>query len=175
MRCLIFAVLVACVICGNMDKYYQRVGKKFLAEKEKEEGVQKLPSGMLIKILKEGKGKKSPKVDDQCDVHYRGTLKDGTEFDSSYKRGEPTQFAPNQVIKGWTEALQLMCEGDKWELYIPQELAYGASGSPPNIPPYTPLIFEIELIKVNAKGKKCQKAKDDLEKKLAEAKASDEM
>merc|ERR1719210_584297 len=84
-----------------------------------------------------------------CDCHYAGRLIDGTEFDSSYKRGEPTKFAPNQVIKGWTEAMQLMVEGDKWEMYIPMELAYGPDGKPPKIPPAAALIFEMEIIKID--------------------------
>ena len=116
----LFSATVLCLFAlanaGNMDKYNQRTGRKFLAEKEKEDSVNKLPSGMLFKVLKKGDGGKSPGPSDQCDVHYSGTLRDGTKFDSSYDRGSPTAFAPNQVIKGWTEALQLMCEGDKWQV-----------------------------------------------------------
>jgi FKBP-type peptidyl-prolyl cis-trans isomerase FklB len=109
--------------------------------------VHKLPSGMLYRVLKSGKtgGKKSsPNVGDSCEVTYAGKLKDGTPFDSG-----TTSFAPNQVIKGWTEALQLMCEGDKWELFIPYDMAYGERGSPPKIPPFNPLVFEVELHKVH--------------------------
>jgi len=91
-------------------------------------------------------------VNSPCLCHYAGTLIDGTEFDSSYSRGEPTTFAPNQVIGGWTEAMQLMVEGDKWELYIPSDLAYGDRGSPPKIPGDSALVFTIEMIEI--KGEK---------------------
>ena len=96
---------------------------------------------------------------------YSGTLRDGTPFDSG-----TTSFAPNQVIAGWTEAMQLMCEGDKWELYIPYDLAYGEYGSPPKIPPFSPLVFEIEIHKVLSGGKSCAVAKEGITKKLAEGK-----
>jgi FKBP-type peptidyl-prolyl cis-trans isomerase FklB len=99
--------------------------------------------------LRAGTGK-TPTIDSPCDCHYRGTLIDGTEFDSSYKRGQPLTFAPNQVIKGWTEAMQLMKEGGKWELYIKSELAYGDRGAGRQIPPGAALIFELELL--NVKG-----------------------
>eukprot|EP00670_Eutreptiella_braarudii_P017747 CAMPEP_0174364284 /NCGR_PEP_ID=MMETSP0811_2-20130205/72251_1 /TAXON_ID=73025 ORGANISM="Eutreptiella gymnastica-like, Strain CCMP1594" /NCGR_SAMPLE_ID=MMETSP0811_2 /ASSEMBLY_ACC=CAM_ASM_000667 /LENGTH=139 /DNA_ID=CAMNT_0015503769 /DNA_START=50 /DNA_END=466 /DNA_ORIENTATION=- len=103
-------------------------GLKYLEAKALEKGVTKLPSGLLYKVLKEGSpGGKSPEVNSPCDCHYQGTLMDGTVFDSSYKRGQPTTFAPNQVVKCWTEAMQLMKEGDKWELTCPSELAYGES------------------------------------------------
>merc|ERR1719240_1731192 len=133
-------------------------GLKFLAEKEKEEGVKKLPSGLLYKVLKKGEGKEHPLKDTPCDCHYQGTLIDGKEFDSSYKRGQPTTFAPNQVIKGWTEAMQLMVEGDKWEMYIPSDLGYGAGGSPPKIPGGAALIFTMEIIKI-----KCDKKMKEVE------------
>eukprot|EP00927_Polykrikos_kofoidii_P045791 TRINITY_DN398_c0_g1_i1.p1 TRINITY_DN398_c0_g1~~TRINITY_DN398_c0_g1_i1.p1 ORF type:complete len:162 (+),score=38.32 TRINITY_DN398_c0_g1_i1:73-558(+) len=126
-------------------------GTKFLAEKAAEEGVVKLPSGLLYKVLKKGEGTHHPTADSPCDCHYRGTLTDGKEFDSSYKRGEPTSFAPNQVIKGWTEAMQLMVEGDKWEMYIPSDLAYGDRGAGGVIPGKAALIFEMELIKIKGK------------------------
>eukprot|EP00286_Rhodomonas_abbreviata_P017937 CAMPEP_0181326162 /NCGR_PEP_ID=MMETSP1101-20121128/21334_1 /TAXON_ID=46948 /ORGANISM="Rhodomonas abbreviata, Strain Caron Lab Isolate" /LENGTH=152 /DNA_ID=CAMNT_0023434563 /DNA_START=87 /DNA_END=545 /DNA_ORIENTATION=- len=148
-----------------MTKYYKRTGAKYLEEKAKEEGIQKLPSGMLFRVLKEGKGgkkSKSPNVSDPCKVTYAGKLKDGTPFDSG-----TTTFAPNQVIKGWTEALQLMCEGDKWELHIPYDMAYGERGSPPKIPPFNPLVFEVELHEVQSGGKPCSEAKAELQKKLS--------
>merc|ERR1711935_377895 len=105
--------------------------------------------GLQYKVLKEAPaGAKSPLVGTPCSCHYRGTLIDGTEFDSSYKRGDPTTFAPSQVIKGWTEAMQLMGEGDKWEMYIPSDLAYGEGGSPPKIPGGSALIFRMEIIKI---------------------------
>merc|ERR1711988_1405797 len=124
-------------------------GTKYLAENKNKEGVITLPSGLQYKVLKKGSGAHHPTVDSSCECHYEGTLIDGTEFDSSYKRGSPTSFAPNQVIKGWTEAMQLMVEGDKFELYIPSDLAYGESGSPPKIPGGSALIFRMEIIKIN--------------------------
>ena len=106
------------------------------------------PNQIKIKIeITPGTGK-TPTIDSPCDCHYRGTLIDGTEFDSSYKRGQPLSFAPNQVIKGWTEAMQLMKEGGKWELYIKSELAYGDRGAGRQIPGGAALIFELELLAV---------------------------
>jgi FKBP-type peptidyl-prolyl cis-trans isomerase FklB len=99
-------------------------------------------------VLEKGQGGFHPKVGTPCLCHYAGTLIDGTEFDSSYSRGEPTTFAPNQVIKEWTEAMQMMVEGDKWELYIPSDLAHGDRGSPPKIPGDSALVFTIEMIEV---------------------------
>eukprot|EP00401_Gymnodinium_catenatum_P076728 CAMPEP_0117536112 /NCGR_PEP_ID=MMETSP0784-20121206/41283_1 /TAXON_ID=39447 /ORGANISM="" /LENGTH=332 /DNA_ID=CAMNT_0005332661 /DNA_START=72 /DNA_END=1070 /DNA_ORIENTATION=- len=122
---------------------------KFLEENKKKEGVITLASGLQYKVLREGGGLEHPKVSTPCECHYAGTLIDGTEFDSSYSRGKPTTFAPNQVIKGWTEAMQLMVQGDKWEMYIPMEMAYGADGRPPKIPPAAALIFTMEIIKIN--------------------------
>lgn len=106
-----------------------------------------LPSGLQYEVIREGNGKK-PKATDRVRCHYEGTLLDGTLFDSSIKRGEPAVFGVNQVIKGWVEALQLMSEGAKWKLYIPSELAYGVQGAGDMIPPYSTLIFEVELIEV---------------------------
>ena len=108
-------------------------GEAFLEANKAKEGVVTLPSGLQYKVLREGDGAFHPTADSSCSCHYEGTLIDGTEFDSSYGRGQPTSFAPNQVIKGWTEAMQLMVEGDKWEMYIPSDLAYGARGSPPKV------------------------------------------
>jgi FKBP-type peptidyl-prolyl cis-trans isomerase FklB len=124
-------------------------GEAFLAENKKKTGVKTLPSGLQYKVIKEGKGK-SPKDTDTVTVNYRGTFIDGTEFDSSNKRGEPATFAVNGVIKGWTEALTLMKEGAKWQLFIPANLAYAERGAP-GIPPNSTLIFEVELIKIGAK------------------------
>jgi len=123
-------------------------GNKFLAENQKKEGVKALPSGLQFKVIAEGSGK-SPKADDTVTVNYKGTLIDGIEFDSSYKRGQPATFRVNGVIKGWTEALQMMKEASKWQLFIPPELGYGnrATG---RIPPNSTLIFEIELLSVSA-------------------------
>ena len=122
-------------------------GKTFLAENQKKENVKALPSGLQYKVLAEGSGK-TPKADDTVTVNYKGTLIDGTEFDSSYKRGQPATFKVNGVIKGWTEALPLMKEGSKYQLFIPPDLAYGERGAGRNIPPNSTLIFEVELISV---------------------------
>ena len=123
----------------------KREGEEFLAAKELEEGVQKTESGLLYKVIREGKGNK-PAVTDKVRVNYEGKLINGTVFDSSYERGESIVFGVNQVIKGWTEALQLMPVGSEYELYIPYYLAYGERGTGRDIPPYATLIFKVELI-----------------------------
>jgi FKBP-type peptidyl-prolyl cis-trans isomerase FklB len=120
--------------------------KNFLAANGKKEGIKIQPSGLQYKVLTEGSGK-IPKAEDTVTVHYKGTLIDGREFDSSYKRGNPATFQVKGVIKGWTEALQLMREGSKWQLFIPPELGYGERGSG-SIPPNSTLIFEVELLTV---------------------------
>ncbi len=125
----------------------KKEGEAFLEANKKKEGVKTLPSGLQYKVITEGTGK-SPKATDTVTVNYRGTLVDGTEFDSSYKRGQPATFPVNGVIKGWTEALQLMKEGAKWELFIPPDLAYGERGAGNVIGPDSTLIFEVELISV---------------------------
>ncbi len=122
-------------------------GEKFLTENATKEGVKTLPSGLQYKVLTEGTGR-TPKESDMVQTHYRGTLINGTEFDSSYKRNQPAEFPVNRVIAGWTEALQLMKEGSKWELYVPYAMAYGEQGRPPQIPPFSVLTFEVELIKI---------------------------
>jgi FKBP-type peptidyl-prolyl cis-trans isomerase len=122
-------------------------GEAFLAENAKKEGVKVLPSGLQYRVIKEGTGKQ-PTKSDTVSVHYKGTLIDGREFDSSYKRGEPAEFGVTQVIKGWTEILQLMKEGAKYEVYIPWQLAYGAQGAGGLIGPHETLVFEVELLKV---------------------------
>jgi FKBP-type peptidyl-prolyl cis-trans isomerase FklB len=121
-------------------------GETFLAANKKKDGVVTLPSGLQYRILKTGDGPK-PTASQTVKCHYRGTLIDGTEFDSSYKRGEPTEFPVSGVIKGWVEALQLMPVGSKWQLFIPSDLAYGPNG-PGQIGPNSTLIFEIELISI---------------------------
>ena len=119
-------------------------GEKFLAENKTKEGVKTTESGLQYKVITEGKGE-IPADTCKVKVNYKGTLIDGTEFDSSYKRNEPATFRANQVIKGWTEALTMMPVGSKWELYIPQELAYGSRESG-QIKPFSTLIFEVELV-----------------------------
>lgn len=125
----------------------KQAGEKFLAENAKKEGVVVLPSGLQYEVLAEGNGKK-PSATDRVQCHYEGTLIDGTIFDSSIKRGEPAVFGVNQVIRGWVEALQLMQEGAKWRLYIPYDMAYGEHGAGEMIPPYSALVFDVELIKI---------------------------
>lgn len=127
----------------------KKAGEAFLAENKKKDGVVTLPSGLQYKVIQEGSGK-TPKAEDTVVTHYRGTLIDGTEFDSSHKRahGEPATFPVKGVIPGWTEALQLMKEGSKWELFVPSSLAYGDRGAGNVIGPNATLIFEIELISV---------------------------
>lgn len=118
----------------------------FFAENAEKEGVETTESGLQYKVIEQGEGA-SPAKDERVTVHYRGRLLDGTEFDSSYERDQPATFNLNTVIAGWTEALQLMSEGSKWELYIPADLAYGPGGNGP-IPPNAALIFEVELLEV---------------------------
>jgi FKBP-type peptidyl-prolyl cis-trans isomerase FklB len=125
-------------------------GEAFLAENRAKEGVVTLPSGLQYKILKEGEGKK-PTLDDTVVCNYRGTFIDGTEFDSSYKRNQPATFPVKGVIKGWTEALQLMPTGSKWQLFVPSSLAYGERGAASVIGPNATLVFEVELLSIQAK------------------------
>lgn len=122
--------------------------KQFLADNAKKDGVTVTASGLQYKVITEGNGPKPTGPGDEVEVHYRGTLIDGTEFDSSYKRGQTITFPLNRVIAGWTEGVQLMPTGSKYELYIPSELGYGAQGAGGVIPPNATLIFEIELVKV---------------------------
>jgi FKBP-type peptidyl-prolyl cis-trans isomerase FklB len=128
----------------------KKAGEAFLAANKTKEGVVTLPSGLQYKILKEGTGPK-PTAADSVICNYRGTLIDGKEFDSSYKRGQPATFPVGQVIKGWTEALQLMPVGSKWQLFVPADLAYGDRGAGPDIGPGATLIFEVELISIKGK------------------------
>jgi FKBP-type peptidyl-prolyl cis-trans isomerase FklB len=123
-------------------------GRKFLAENSKKENVFTLESGLQYEVIKSGDGAK-PSLNDQVTTHYHGTLIDGTVFDSSVERGQPASFPVNGVIKGWTEALQLMNVGSKWRLFVPHDLAYGERGAGPQIGPFTTLIFEVELISIN--------------------------
>ena len=128
----------------------KKAGAEYLAANQGKEGVVTLPSGLQYKILKEGTGPK-PTATDKVVCNYRGTLIDGTEFDSSYKRNEPVTFPVNQVIKGWTEALQLMPVGSKWQLFLPSDLAYGNQGAGKEIAPGSTLIFEVELLSIAPK------------------------
>ena len=128
---------------ANLEK-----GKKFLEENKKRKGVVTLPSGLQYEIIKQGTGPK-PTAEDKVTTHYHGTLIDGKVFDSSVERNQPAQFGVNQVIPGWTEALQLMPVGSKWKLYIPANLAYGESGAGGAIGPNETLIFEVELISID--------------------------
>ena len=146
--------------CSNIVQQYMQAvatersvkmrgeGQRFLDENKTKEGVKVTASGLQYKVITSGKGK-MPITSDQVTVHYTGNLLDGTVFDSSVQRGSPAIFGVTQVIAGWIEALQLMHEGDKWILFIPDNLAYGERGKGAQIPPYTTLIFELELIKVN--------------------------
>ncbi|MDR0981900.1 MAG: FKBP-type peptidyl-prolyl cis-trans isomerase [Culturomica sp.] len=122
-------------------------GNEFLAANKDKEGIVTLPSGLQYKVLKAGNGKK-PSANDTVQVHYEGRLINGSVFDSSVKRGQPAEFPVNGVIAGWVEALQLMTEGSKWELYIPSNLAYGSRGAGQMIGPNETLIFEVELLKI---------------------------
>jgi|SRR5690606_12747635 FKBP-type peptidyl-prolyl cis-trans isomerase len=144
---------------ASMQRYMQQTmmkrsaiakaqSQKFLDENKNKPGVVTTSTGLQYQIVEEGNGK-SPAIVDRVTVHYTGKLVDGTIFDSSIQRGQPATFRVNQVISGWTEALQMMQEGDKWILYIPYTLGYGERGSPPQIPPFATLIFEVELLKVN--------------------------
>lgn len=145
-------LLLALVACSYQSEdpaaYATWRGENFLKYNATKEGVESLPSGLQYRVIREGTGAR-PGYRDKVTVHYRGTLIDGTEFDSSYSRGTPATFPLNRVIKGWTQGLSLMREGGKWELYIPSDLAYGTQGSGEDIGPNETLIFEVELIKVN--------------------------
>jgi len=140
----------------RLSETNKQAGEKFLAENKAKEGVVTLPDGLQYKIIKQGTGPK-PTASDTVVTNYRGTLIDGTEFDSSYKRGQPATFPVGQVIKGWTEALQLMPVGSKWELYVPADLAYGQRSPGPEIGPNSTLIFDVELLSIENKD---DKAKD---------------
>ena len=146
-------------------------GEAFLAANKEKEGVVTLPSGLQYKILNEGSGPK-PTAADSVVCNYRGTLVSGTEFDSSYKRGQPATFPVSGVIKGWTEALQLMPVGSKWQLFVPPALGYGERGAGADIGPNATLIFEVELISIQEKKKEEDKSKEEKpeEKKTDEQK-----
>ena len=132
---------------ARVSEVFRKEGEEFLAENAKKEGVVVLPSGLQYKVIKEGLGKK-PSATSQVKCHYEGTLISGHKFDSSYDRNEPATFGLNQVIAGWTEGVQLMSEGSTYEFYIPYNLAYGETGAPGAIPPFSALVFKVELIEV---------------------------
>ena len=132
---------------AEISEVMKREGEEFLAANAKKEGVIVLPSGLQYKVIKEGEGR-MPELTDKVKCHYEGTFVDGEKFDSSYDRKQPAVFGVNQVIPGWTEALQLMSEGSVWELYIPYKLGYGEAGTQGAIPPYSALVFKVELIEV---------------------------
>jgi FKBP-type peptidyl-prolyl cis-trans isomerase len=136
-------------VAGEMNK---KESVEFLAANKAKDGVVTLPSGLQYKILTAGTGPK-PTASDTVVCNYRGTLISGTEFDSSYKRGQPASFPVNGVIKGWTEALQLMPVGSKWQLFVPSELGYGDRGAGAEIGPGATLIFEVELLSIQSKDK----------------------
>ena len=131
----------------DLGEKNKKDGEAFLAGNKKKEGIKTTASGLQYKIITEGKGKK-PSADDTVRVHYKGALLDGSEFDSSYKHGEPAEFSVSGVIPGWTEAVQLMPVGSKWQLFVPSTLAYGEQGQGRVIGPNATLIFEVELLAV---------------------------
>ena len=143
-------------LAGEANK---KEGDSFLAANKTKEGIVTLPSGLEYKILTQGTGPK-PAATDTVVCNYRGTLINGTEFDSSYKRGQPATFPVSGVIKGWTEALQLMPVGSKWQLFLPAELAYGERGPSPEIGPNSTLVFEVELLSIQAKDKEMEREKE---------------
>ncbi|CBH16798.1 FKBP-type peptidyl-prolyl cis-trans isomerase,putative [Trypanosoma brucei gambiense DAL972] len=136
----------------RIDRYRKRVARSFLLKMAEEPGAMTLPSGVVVHVLNRGGGGRSAAVDDECTVHYTGTLKDGTVFDSSRDRGHPFKLKLGQVIVGWQEVLQLMRPGDRWKVFIPPEHGYGARGAGPKIPPHSALVFDMELISIEGGG-----------------------
>ena len=151
---------LASEVHAKMESKHRKAGGEYLAANKGKEGVVELPSGLQYKVLKEGSGAK-PGLTDRVVCNYRGTLIDGTEFDSSYKRGEPATFAVNQVIKGWTEALQLMPVGSKWQLVLPADLAYGSQQMGQEIAPGSTLVFEVELLSIQPRTESQPAGKPD--------------
>lgn len=148
LKVLVLSVLVKSAVAGTTPE-----GLEYLRTNKEREGVVELPSGLQYEVLKSGPADgPRPNASSPCSVHYKGALVTGEEFDSSYKRGNPTTFAPNQVVKGWTEALQLMRPGDHWKLFVPSELAYGDRGAGGRIPGGAVLVFELELLDVQEGG-----------------------
>lgn len=152
LSCLLAATLglgLPMLASAGSPEENKAAGEKFLAENGKKSTVKTTASGLQYEILTEGKGTAHPAATDNVTVHYKGTTLDGTEFDSSYGRGEPATFPLNAVIPGWTEGVQLMTEGAKYKFYIPSNLAYGDAGAGGKIGPNETLIFEVELLKIN--------------------------
>jgi FKBP-type peptidyl-prolyl cis-trans isomerase len=141
------ACLLSAALAQNEGFEAIRRGVAYLNENKAKEGVQVTRSGLQYRVITAGTGKK-PNSYDMVEVNYKGSLTTGTEFDSSYKRAKPAVFRVDGVIRGWSEALQMMPEGSKWELVIPSDLAYGAEGMPPTIGPNEVLVFEVELVKI---------------------------
>lgn len=139
---------------SSLMKSCDKKGQDFLDEKIKDKNVfLDKKTGLMFKVLKRGEGKEHPLVGTECECNYEGTLVTGKKFDSSFDRGQPLKFAPNQVIKGWTIAMQEMVEGDYWELYIPADLGYGAQGAGGAIPGKQALVFKMRMEKIMSKGK----------------------
>lgn len=147
-----YSILLLCFLglqsCFTLVSASNAESTEWLAQNAKKDGVITLPSGLQYKVLTKGSGGFHPTIDSSTSCHYEGKLINGDKFDSSYDRGSPTSFAPNQVIKGWTEIMQLMVEGDKFEIYISSELGYGERGSPPKIQGGDALIFIMEMIEI---------------------------
>merc|ERR1719203_1824789 len=176
------------LVLGRASAGTNDVGKKYLEDMKGKPGVVTLPSGLMYKVLREGTGEDHPTVDSPCECFYAGTTpsltpkaeevpddteklnKEWNDFDSGYKRGSTTTFAPNQVIKGWTEAMQLMVEGDKWEMYIPSELGYGDGGQGGKIQGGDVLIFRMEIIKIQGNKKPADRCDIDTLKGCSEKK-----
>ncbi|MGB1040223.1 MAG: FKBP-type peptidyl-prolyl cis-trans isomerase [Flavobacteriales bacterium] len=163
------------IMAAQRDKFKPQIeaGENFLKEKSAMEDVVTLPSGLMYKIIKEGNGAK-PAATDVVSTHYHGTLIDGTVFDSSVERGEPTEFPVNRVIPGWTEALQLMPVGSKWQLYIPYQLAYGEQGTR-GIDPYSPLVFDVELLKILSEEEKMEMQRKQMEQQQMQQQIQQQM
>jgi FKBP-type peptidyl-prolyl cis-trans isomerase len=147
---LLFVCLIACAHAASYSSTEQK-GRRYLVQNAKNADVTVTASGLQYKVLNSGTGSIHPAKNDQVKVHYTGRLVDGTVFDSSVERGQPATFGVSQVIKGWTEALQLMVVGDKWEVAIPENLAYGARGAGGKIGPHAALVFEVELLGIVGK------------------------
>merc|ERR1719203_107725 len=174
------------LVLGRASAGTNDVGKKYLEDMKGKPGVVTLPSGLMYKVLREGTGEDHPTVDSPCDCYYAGTTpsltpnavevadstealnKEWNDFDSGYKRGSTTTFAPNQVIKGWTEAMQLMVEGDKWEMYIPSELGYGDGGQGGKIKGGDVLIFRMEIVKIQGNKVPAERCDIDTKKGCSE-------